>query len=174
MNANIAPATHGEAYSEVLGSGDATIPNQRFKLAKPPLTYVSAPTPTGRASTLEIRVDGVAWHEVPTLYDAGPDDRVYEVRHEDSGATWVTFGDGLRGRRLPTSSVAEYSRPSMTSSRITPISAPTWMNSSLAESGMSPPLVSVTASGSGYARDGRQVQRTCTAKVEAIYGEFVV
>src|SRR3954471_9132518 len=42
---------------------------------------------------------------------------------------------GAPDRRLPTSSPAEYSRPSMTSSNMTPISAPTSMNSSLADSG---------------------------------------
>lgn len=102
VNANMAAATHGEAYEEQLGSGDAAQIFQRFKLTKAPLTYVSAETPTGRASSLSIRVDGLLWHEVPTLYDAGPDDRVYMVRGEDDGSSWVQFGDGLRGSRLPT------------------------------------------------------------------------
>lgn len=102
VNANMAPATHGETYEEQLGSGDAARIFQRFKLTKAPLTYVSAETLTGRLSTLAIRVDGILWHEVATLYDAGPDDRVYAVRGEDDGSTWVQFGDGLRGSRLPT------------------------------------------------------------------------
>ncbi|HEY0012018.1 MAG TPA: putative baseplate assembly protein [Allosphingosinicella sp.] len=102
VNANMAPATHGETYEEQLGSGDAARSFQRFKLTRAPLTYVSAETATGRASTLAIRVDGILWHEVPTLYDAGPDDRVYAVRGEDDGSTWVQFGDGLHGSRLPT------------------------------------------------------------------------
>ncbi len=102
VNANMAPATHGEAYAEQLGSGDAAQIFQRFKLTKPPLTYVSAETVTGRATTLEIRVDGLLWQEVPTLYAAGPHDRVYMVRSEDDGSCWVQFGDGLRGSRLPT------------------------------------------------------------------------
>ena len=41
--------------------------------------------------------------------------------------------------RLVTSSGAVYSRPSVSSSRITPISAPAEMNSSLALSGSRPP-----------------------------------
>lgn len=41
--------------------------------------------------------------------------------------------------RLVTRSLAVYSRPSMRSSRITPISAPIATNSSLAPSGSSPP-----------------------------------
>ena len=98
----MAAATHGETYEEQLGSGDAAQIFQRFKLTKAPLTYVSAENATGRASSLMIRVDGLLWHAVPTLYDAGPDDRVYAVRGEDDGSCWVQFGDGLRGSRLPT------------------------------------------------------------------------
>jgi predicted phage baseplate assembly protein len=102
LNANMALATHGELFEEVLGSGDASLPNQLFTLAKKPLTFVSADTPDGRASTLAIRVDGIKWHEVGTLYDAGPYDRAFEVRLEDDGSTRVRFGDGVRGHRLPT------------------------------------------------------------------------
>lgn len=102
VNANMAPATHGELYEEQLGSGDAALSFQRFKLTKAPLTYVSAETATGRASTLAIRVDGILWHEVPSLYDAKPNDRVYAVRGEDDGSSWVQFGDGVHGSRLPT------------------------------------------------------------------------
>ncbi|MEA3012183.1 MAG: hypothetical protein QOD42_728 [Sphingomonadales bacterium] len=102
LNANMALATHGELFEEVLGSGDASLPNQLFTLAKKPLTFVSADTPDGRASTLAIRIDGIAWHEVATLYDAGPYDRAFEVRLEDDGVTRICFGDGVRGHRLPT------------------------------------------------------------------------
>ncbi|HYW16728.1 MAG TPA: putative baseplate assembly protein [Allosphingosinicella sp.] len=102
INANMALATHGELFEELLGSGDASVPNQLFTLAKKPLTFVAADTPDGRASTLTIRVDGIEWHEASTLYDAGPYDRAYEVRLEDDGSTKVCFGDGVRGHRLPT------------------------------------------------------------------------
>lgn len=102
VNANMAPATHGEHQEELLGSGDAAAVHQRFKLAKAPLTHVSADTAEGRVSTLEIRVDGVLWHEAATLFDAGPDDRVYELRRQDDGSSWVSFGDGIHGHRLPT------------------------------------------------------------------------
>ena len=102
VNANVALATHGEAVDEPLGSGDATQPNQAFKLAKPPLTFVAAPTDTGIATTLAVRVDGVAWTEVPSLYDAGRRDEVYAVRIDDDGTTRVVFGDGKHGKRLPT------------------------------------------------------------------------
>lgn len=102
VNANLALATHGELFAETLGSGDSSKSNQLFTLAKKPLTFVSAATPEGRASTLEVRVDGILWHEVGSLYDAGPYDRVYEVRIDDDGSTRIRFGDGERGHRLPT------------------------------------------------------------------------
>jgi predicted phage baseplate assembly protein len=102
INANIALATMGESKQEVLGSGDASQPYQRFVLRQPPLTHVSAPTATGSESTLEVRVDGVLWHEAPTLYGLGPNDRVYITRLDASGNTSVEFGDGRTGARLPT------------------------------------------------------------------------
>ncbi|HEY6032969.1 MAG TPA: putative baseplate assembly protein, partial [Kofleriaceae bacterium] len=103
INANVAPATHGETTTdEILGSGDASLKNQTFQLAKPPLTYVSAPTASGGQDTLTVRVNGLAWSEVPTLYGCGPTDTVYTVRLSDDGTTTIRFGDGAVGARLPT------------------------------------------------------------------------
>lgn len=102
INANVALATHGESKQEVLGSGDASRIFQRFALRQPPLTYVSAPTPSGAESTLEIRVNDVLWHEVPFLHGHGPGERVFITRGDDAGNTFVQFGDGKTGARLPT------------------------------------------------------------------------
>ncbi len=100
---NVVPATHGETVAdEVLGSGDGTLTHQRFTLRKPELTHVSARTASGVLSTLEVRVDGVLWSEVPSLFLAGPQDRVYVVRIDDEARATVVFGDGVRGARLPT------------------------------------------------------------------------
>ncbi len=104
-NANVAPATHGEFGEEVLGSGDALLAHQAFKLSRPRLTFVPAATDSGTATTLVVRVNGVAWSEIDALYDAGPDDQVYAVRIDDDGTTRVVFGDGLHGKRLPTGSL---------------------------------------------------------------------
>jgi hypothetical protein len=98
--ANVAPATHGETVREVLGSGNGRA-LQRFALHKPPLTYVSAATPSGTRSTLEVRVDGVLWEEAPSLLDLGPTDERYVVRRDEDKAT-VVFGDGVHGARVPT------------------------------------------------------------------------
>ncbi|MFC3284019.1 putative baseplate assembly protein [Litchfieldella rifensis] len=101
LNANVAPATHGETVEALLGGGDGSMPNQRFTLNQSPLTFVSASTPSGRASTLEVRVNDVLWSEVPTLYRAAPDARRYETSQDDAGHTSVRFGDGQEGARLP-------------------------------------------------------------------------
>ena len=53
VNANVARATHGETVNEILGSGDARAPNASFALRQAPLTYVSAPTPSGRRAELD-------------------------------------------------------------------------------------------------------------------------
>ncbi len=102
INANVALATHGETVQEVLGSGDASQSFQSFGLRQPPLTYVTAPTPSGVESTLQVRVNDVLWHEVPSLFGRGPRDRVFITRTADDGQTRVQFGDGRTGARLPT------------------------------------------------------------------------
>jgi hypothetical protein len=99
--ANAAAATHGETRREVLGGGDAAKRFQRFRLRQSPLTYVPAPVAGGGESTLEVRVDGVLWHESPDLYRLGGRDRQYALRRDDDGNTTVRFGDGVHGARLP-------------------------------------------------------------------------
>jgi hypothetical protein len=102
--ANVARATHGESVGEPIGSGDAAAPFQRFALRQSPLTYVYADEPPGRRATLEVRVDGLRWDEVPTLYGHGPRERVYTIRVADDATATVGFGDGRTGARLPTGS----------------------------------------------------------------------
>ncbi len=103
INANIARATHGETVKdEALGSGDGAKPNQRFALKRPPLTYISAPTASGARSALAVRVDGVLWQEVPSLFGLDTRSQGYIVRIDDDGKTRVVFGDGEQGARLPT------------------------------------------------------------------------
>lgn len=102
VNANVAPATHGETVEEVLGSGDASKAFQQFNLRQPPLTYTRAASASGVQTTLEIRVNDLLWKEVPNFLDRGPDERIYITRRDDEGKTTVTFGDGITGARLPT------------------------------------------------------------------------
>ena len=101
LNANVARATHGETKREVLDSGDAAQAFQKFLLKQAPLTYVSAPTPAGVASTLQLRVNDVLWDEAPSLYRRPPAERIYVTRRSDEGKTTAQFGDGVTGARLP-------------------------------------------------------------------------
>jgi hypothetical protein len=102
INANVALATHGESEAQAIGHGNGAVSGQAFTLPAKPLTHVGAPTPSGVAAALEIRVDGLLWREVPSLRDAGPLDSVYALRQQEDGTTLVQFGDGINGRRLPT------------------------------------------------------------------------
>jgi hypothetical protein len=102
VNANVGLATHGQSVSDVLGSGNAATPDQSFPLKQSPLTFVQAPTPTGRQSTLLLRADEVEWTEVATLFGQGPSQQVYTTLNQTDGTTVVRFGDGLEGATLPT------------------------------------------------------------------------
>jgi hypothetical protein len=101
LNANVAAATHGETVEELLGGGDASEKFQNFKLRQPPLTHISAANASGAASTLEVRVNDLLWHEKPALYGAASKDHVYVARLDADGNTTVQFGDGATGARLP-------------------------------------------------------------------------
>ena len=100
--ANVAPATHGELKTEILGGGDGSVAFQAFALKQSPLTYVPAATVGGAQSTLQVEVNDVAWSEEPSLLDTGPRTRGYVVDVADDGSTTVRFGDGRRGARPPT------------------------------------------------------------------------
>jgi hypothetical protein len=100
---NVVEATRGETvFNEVLGSGDPRVSNQQFQLARRPLTYLNDTTVLiGFSSTLHVFVSAVEWAEVRTFFNAGPQDQVFIVRHDDQQNTIITFGDGVRGARLP-------------------------------------------------------------------------
>ncbi len=102
VNVNVALATQGASVSEVMGSGSAATPNQNFVLKQSPLTYIQAPTPTGRQSTLEVQVSGVKWKEVPTLFQQGASQQVFTTLNQSDGTADVVFGDGVEGSTLPT------------------------------------------------------------------------
>ena len=111
--ANVARVAHGEETTEILGAGNPALSFQKFLLKQAPVTHRLAPTETGIASTLSVRVDGVEWQEAADLYDKGPNARVYRTSLTDTGETVVEFGDGASGARPAPGRdniVAEYSR----------------------------------------------------------------
>ena len=60
---------------------------------------MSASSPTGIKSSLEISVDGVRWKEVPSLYNVKPEDHVYTVRRDEDMTATVILGDGRSGTK---------------------------------------------------------------------------
>lgn len=102
---NVLDASRGETVrNEILGSGNAALPGQTFKLKKKPLTYLLAPSAEneqGVKNTLRVYVNRILWREAPSFYGKKPSDEVYIVRQNDEGDFFVIFGDGVRGSRLP-------------------------------------------------------------------------
>jgi hypothetical protein len=102
---NLLPFTRGKTVTnEVLGSGDATQTGQVFTLAKSPLTYLlSAESTSGDnyTSTLQVWVNGVQWQEQPSFYKQAAGATVFVTREDDNGVSYVQFGDGVNGARLP-------------------------------------------------------------------------
>lgn len=100
---NVLHVTRGKTVEEVLGDGQGPgVPFQSFTLTKAPLTYLHDETaPGGRRSSLQIWVDGIVWTEVPSLFQAGPDDRVFAVRLDGAGKATVTFGGEGFGKPAP-------------------------------------------------------------------------
>jgi hypothetical protein len=89
--------------NEILGSGRGQRTRQQFVLKNKPLTYLPGDqNADGPCSTLAVFVNGTRYQEVPSFFGRGPQERVYIVRHDAEQNTTVTFGDGVRGARLPT------------------------------------------------------------------------
>jgi hypothetical protein len=103
---NCVTATHGATIPrpEPLGGGNGARAFQSFVLKQKPLTYTSAATPFGAASTLTVTVNDIKWTEVASLYGQGAQARVFVTRLADDLTTTVTFGNGITGSRLPTGS----------------------------------------------------------------------
>lgn len=99
---NVVRATHGESRQETLGSGDGSKTLQQFALKQPPLTYVSAPTPSGVESTLKVFVNDVEWHEAQTIFGLEPTERRFVTTRSDAEVTTTVYGNGKQGARLPT------------------------------------------------------------------------
>jgi len=98
---NVAETTRGESVThEILGSADAAQAFQQMALKKKPLTYVLDPSaPDGVRAELSVWVNGILWREIPSFFDASPEDEVYVVRHDEDQTARIVFGDGTRGAR---------------------------------------------------------------------------
>lgn len=75
------PVTHGQQY---------------VTLSNFPLTYVG--TDIGAESTLQVKIDGEFWKEVPSLLEVGPNDKSYVVYVDEEGLATIIVGDGTNGK----------------------------------------------------------------------------
>jgi hypothetical protein len=99
VHANVALASHGETVSQILGSGSAATPFQRFELRQLPVTHRAAATELGASPELTVRVDDIAWKVRDTLFESAPQERSLTLLDDEQGRNFVQFGDGLRGAR---------------------------------------------------------------------------
>lgn len=105
---NLLSVSRGQTVSgEVLGTGNGAVGGQDFTLQKSPVTYFQAPATAAVSgdlfsSTVQVRVNGIEWLEVPTFYGQSPTAQVFITREDEQGQTHVVFGDGLNGARIPT------------------------------------------------------------------------
>ncbi|MBX3635891.1 MAG: putative baseplate assembly protein, partial [Rubrivivax sp.] len=101
VHLNVALASHGETTTQILGSGDAATPFQRFELKQLPLTWRAAASEAGASPEITLRVGELRWTPRETMYGAARDERAYALRDDEQGRMWVEFGDGEQGARLP-------------------------------------------------------------------------
>lgn len=142
VNANVGLATAGQSVTEVMGNGNASIADQTFTLRQSPLTYVQAPTPSGMETTLRVRVNGVAWKEVPTLYQQPPTAQVYATLNQSDASTNVRFGGDGEGSLLPTGQnnvIANYRIGSGAAGNLAPGTITTLIDRPLGVSGVTNP-----------------------------------
>jgi hypothetical protein len=100
---NVVAADQGKAEAEVaLGNGDARARFQTFKLPKSPLTYhISAGATPPHVPEIEIVVNGRTWTLATSFFGRTAEEEIYIVREDAEGASYVQFGDGETGARLP-------------------------------------------------------------------------
>jgi predicted phage baseplate assembly protein len=101
---NLIDATQGKTQSEaVVGSGDNTKIFQTFKVPSAPLTYLlSVGEAPPEVPELQIYVNNKLWTYVSTFFGHDFDEEIYIVREDANNDSYVQFGDGKTGARLPT------------------------------------------------------------------------
>jgi predicted phage baseplate assembly protein len=160
INANVVTATQGESVqNEIIGSGDASQPFQRFTLRQSPLTYVQAPTPEGKASTLQVFVNTIQWQEVGSFYGRGPREHIFVTHIGDDQKVTVQFGDGKTGARLPTGEdnvLASYRTGTGTSGLVLPGQISLLKTRPLGVKGVSNPLAPTGAIDPDTVEDARR------------------
>ena len=100
---NLVQADQGKTEQQVvLGSGDNRQTFQTFALPKAPLAYLLNESQTpAQVPELAVYVEDILWSRVDTFFNCGPKDEVYVVREDHDDNSYVQFGNGKTGMRLP-------------------------------------------------------------------------
>ena len=114
ISGNLLPAMHGETVDESPRPVAALqqLPRLRMPLENSPLAYLDPVNGTAPAasftartarsvSTLNVKIAGDVWTEVPTLLESRADDHVFRVEVDDDGGATLVFGDNTFGARPP-------------------------------------------------------------------------
>lgn len=167
---NLVDASQGKQESEVeLGNGDNRLSWQTFAIPKSPLTYFLAPDGVPPyAPELEIWVNGRLWNRVDAFYGHGPQEQVYIVREDAEQRSFVQFGDGEAGARLPSglgNVVARYRSGAGARGPIKPDTTPT---TSSRPPGFDKVTLAGIVSGGADAEDGEKAREAAPGKVQSL------
>lgn len=167
---NLVDASQGRVERDaVLGNGDHRQAWQTFPLPKSPLTYFLSPGGVPpQTPELEIRVGGRLWARVDAFHGHGPQEQIYIVREDAEGRSFVQFGDGETGARLPSALknvVAVYRSGVGAHGAIGPGASPT--------SGERPPgfdkvSLAGVVSGGAEPEDGEKARESAPGKVQSL------
>lgn len=167
---NLVDASQGKSEREVaLGNGDSRQSWQTFALPKAPLTYaLSAAGFPPHTPRLEVRVGGRLWTRVDAFHGRGPKDEVYVVREDSEGRSFVQFGDGVTGARLPSgvkNVTAAYRTGVGARGPVKPGSTP---SASERPAGFDKVSVAGIVSGGADAEDGNKARDSAPGKVQSL------
>jgi predicted phage baseplate assembly protein len=167
---NLVDASQGKAEREAtLGNGDNRQMWQTFPLPKSPLTYfLSAGAVPPYTPELEIWVGGRLWTRVDAFYGHGPEETIYIVREDADGRSFVQFGDGETGARLPSgikNVVAVYRTGVGAHSAVKPDTTPT---AAQRPPGFDKVSLAGIVSGGAPAEDGEKAREAAPGKVQSL------
>ena len=167
---NLVDASQGKAEREaVLGNGDNRQMWQTFPLPKSPLTYfLSANGIPPQTPELEIWVNDRLWTRVDAFYGHGPAEQIHIVREDADGRSFVQFGDGETGSRLPSglkNVVAIYRTGVGAHGAIKPGATP---STSERPSGFDKVTLAGIVSGGAEAEDGEKAREAAPGKVQSL------
>lgn len=167
---NLVDANEGKTLPEVpIGSGDETVTFQNFKLPKAPLTYHLVPGNTpAETPELAIYVNGREWTRADSFWGHGKDEDIYIVREDADGNSWVQFGDGKAGARLP-SGVNNVTAVFRTGSgAYGPLKADTKVQASAKVKNLDKVGMPMIATGGSPSESGDNARRAAPGKVQSL------